>query len=154
MTYIISYQKFTDSLRTVEIRRPLIDGEFVGTELATVDGTTYIAMPDGVTLSSDQPEEISTSIVNPAALDSELRAAIKSASPHCSLISARMIDQIRGAYSIDEEMYFARIGVGAATGLYSPTSDEMQELTVFVEFVEAVREWGRGEREKLGLGTE
>jgi hypothetical protein len=41
--------------------------------------------------------------------------------------------------------------VGAATGLYTPTSDEMQALTVFGEFVEGMRQWGRDERANLGL---
>ena len=50
-----------------------------------------------------------------------------------------------------DSMFFARIGVGAATGMYQPTPDEMQEMTVFGEFVESVRQWGRAERAKLGL---
>jgi len=62
-----------------------------------------------------------------------------------------MIDQIRAAYSIDDAMYFARIGVGAATGLYLPDESEMQEMTIFGEFVESVRQWGRDERAALGV---
>ena len=151
MTYIISYKKHITQERTVEIRLPLIDAEFVGTELATVDGVTYISLPDGASLSLDQPEEVASTVINPVDVDGELKANIKNASPHCRLISQRMLDQIRAAYSIDDEMYFARIGVGAATGMYVPTEGEMQELTVFGEFVEAVREWGRAERAKLGV---
>lgn len=48
-------------------------------------------------------------------------------------------------------MYFARIGVGAATGTYQPSSDELQAMTVFGEFVESVRQWGRQQRAELGL---
>lgn len=122
----------------------------LGTELATVDGITYVVLPAGATLPSEQPPEISDSIrvVN---LDQPLREAIKAASPHSRLIGQRMIEQIRNAYSIDDEMYFARIGVGAATGIYTPSADEMQAMTVFGEFVESVRQWGRDERAKLGL---
>lgn len=80
-----------------------------------------------------------------------MREKIKAASPHCNLISKRMVEQIRNLYSIDDEMYFARIGVGAATGLYVPTADEMQAMTVFGEFVESVRQWGRDRRAELGL---
>lgn len=122
----------------------------MGAELATIDGTTYVALPDGATLPADQSTEIASSIVV-VTLDPVLREQIKAASPHCKLIAQRMIEQIRAAYSLDDEMYFARIGVGAATGMYTPTSDELQAMTVFGEHVESVRQWGRGERAKLGL---
>jgi hypothetical protein len=117
------------------------------TELCTLDGVTYVAVPVGVTLPA-QPAEITVEAVT---LTPELKAAIKAASPHVALISERMIQKIRGAYSIDDEMFFARIGVGAATGMYAPTVDEMADMQVFGLFVEDVREWGRDERAKLGL---
>lgn len=122
----------------------------MGTELATIDGTTYVALPDGAVLPADQPAEIASSIAA-VTLDPALREQIKAASPHCKLIGQRMIEQIRAAYSIDDEMYFARIGVGAATGMYQPSSDELQAMTVFGEFVESVRQWGRQQRAELGL---
>ena len=80
-----------------------------------------------------------------------LREQIKAASPHVKLIAQRMIDQIRASYSIDDEMYFARIGVGAASGMYTPSTGELSEMTVFGEFCEAIRQWGRAERAKLGV---
>lgn len=124
--------------------------QFLGTELATIDGTTYVALPDGATLPADQPTEIAGTIAT-VTLDPVLREQIKAASPHCKLIAQRMVEQIRAAYSIDDEMYFARIGVGAATGTYQPSSDELQAMTVFGEFVESVRQWGRQQRAELGL---
>lgn len=122
----------------------------LGTELATIDGITYVSIPDGSGLPVSQPPEISSSIAL-VTLTPALRDAIKAASPHVKLIETRMIDQIRSSYTIDDEMYFARIGVGASNGLYVPTVDEMQALTVFGEFVEAVRQWGRDQRALLGL---
>lgn len=98
----------------------------------------------------DQPVEIADSVVV-VALDDTLRERIKAASPHVALIGQRMIDTIRAAYSIDDEMYFARIGVGAATGLYVPSAGEMEEMGTFGNFVEGVREWGRNEKALLGL---
>jgi len=62
-----------------------------------------------------------------------------------------MIQKIRAQYSIDDEMYFARIGVGAANGMYTPTAGEMADMQAFGQFVEGVRQWGREERAKLGL---
>lgn len=152
MPSIVSYQKHIDSLRTVELRLPEDPDthQRIGTELVTINGITYVSLPDGATLPTEQPAEIAAS-VSTVALDQATREAIKLASPHCQLINNRMIEKIRAMYSIDDEMYFARIGVGAATGLYAPTTDEMQAMTVFGEFVESVRQWGRDERAKLGL---
>lgn len=152
MPSIVSYQKHIDSLRTVELRLPVDPDthQRIGTELATINGVTYVSLPDGAALPAAQPAEIAVS-VSAIALDQATREAIKLASPHCQLINARMIEKIRAMYSIDDEMYFSRIGVGAATGLYTLTTDEMQAMTVFGEFVESVRQWGRDERAKLGL---
>lgn len=102
-------------------------------------------MPDGVTL-PEQPV-----VLEVVVLDQAVREQIKAASPHSKLIGRRMIDTIREAYSIDDEMYFARIGVGAANGMYLPSQSEMEEMATFEAFVEGVREWGRSERAKLGL---
>lgn len=117
------------------------------TELCTIDGTTYVAVPDGVTL-PDQPAEIT---VAPVDLTPELREQIKAASVHCAFIAERMVQKIRAVYSIDDEMFFARIGVGAATGMYQPNAGELADMQAFGEFVETVRQWGREQRAALGL---
>ena len=116
-------------------------------ELAELDGHAYVHVPDGATI-PEQPSEIAWQAVTP---DPALLARIKAESRPVQLISQAMIDKIRASYSADDEMFFARIGVGAATGMYQPTPDELQEMTVFGEFVESVRQWGRAERAKLGL---
>lgn len=128
-------------------------GEQVGQELATLaDGRTVVVLFDGATLPIDQPSAISTSIeLLPSVLPDLLREQIKASSPHVALISERMIELIRASYSQDDENYFSRIGVGAAMGMYTPTTDEIQAMTVFGEFVESIRQWGRVERAKLGL---
>lgn len=144
------YRKASDQYTTYQLATPdrqEADAPQV-TELATLeDGYTYVAVPDGVTL-PEQPTQIT---VEPVTLTPLLREQIKAASPHCELIAKRMQDKIRSNYSLEDEMYFARIGVGAANGLYQPDSSEFQAMTVFGEFVEAVRQWGRAERAKLGL---
>lgn len=119
------------------------------TELATIDGVTYVSITDGVAL-PQQPLEIANS-VELVVMTPILSATIKSASPHCRLIQERMVAKIRDQYTIDEELFFARIGIGVALSMYEPEGTEMQELTMFGEHVEAVRQWGRTEREKLGL---
>lgn len=122
-------------------------GESGATELAELDGHAYVHVPDGASV-PDQPAEIAWQAITP---DPALLARIKAESRPVQLIAKAMVEKIRSSYTIDDEMFFARIGVGAATGMYQPTPNEMQEMTVFGEFVEAVRQWGRAERAKLGL---
>jgi hypothetical protein len=81
----------------------------------------------------------------------ELRAQIKATSPHCSLIAERMEMRIRARYSLSDEQYFARIGVGVALGSYTFEPGEQDALIAFGAHVEAARQWGRDERAKLGL---
>ncbi len=106
-------------------------------------------MPDGVTL-PEQPDEIAASVES-VTITPELREAIKTASPHCRLISERMIDQIRARYSVDDELFYARIMIGAGAGLYELQAGEAEEVAAFKTHVETVREWGREQRAALGL---
>ena len=151
MGSIVSYQKSTDQYTTYTLREPddMQDNTPRCTELCTLGDITYVYIPDGVVL-PEQPEQIAAS-VHVVELTPDLRDRIKLASPHVALISRRMVETIRSIYSIDDEMYFARIGVGAATGMYVPEPGEMDEMAQFGSFVEGVRQWGRDERAKLGL---
>ena len=154
MPSLIAYRKAISRETTIALRLPLdaTQGQATAQELATLpDGRTVVMLPDGLTLPADQPAEVASTIEHLSPLAADVREQIKAVSPHVALIAQRMAQMIRDAYSLDDEMYFARIGVGAATGMYTPTSDELQEMTVFGEHVESVRQWGRAERAKLGL---
>ena len=73
MTHIVSYQKQSAAYTVYQLNAP--EGS---TELCTIDGVTYVSVPD-----DDLPEQaaqISASIVNPVTLTTELREAIKAAS--------------------------------------------------------------------------
>lgn len=149
---IVSYRKTSDAHATYELHMPDAqgaEGEIYCAELGTIDGLTYVSVPPGVTLPEQLPQVAAT--LQTVTLTPELRAQLKAISPHCVLISERMVQKIRASYSIDDEMFFARIGVGAAAGMYQPTPGELAEMQAFGEFVEAVRQWGRAERAKLGL---
>ncbi len=98
----------------------------------------------------EQPDEIAASVES-VTITPELREAIKTASPHCRLISERMIDQIRARYSVDDELFYARIMIGAGAGLYELQAGEAEEVAAFKTHVETVREWGREQRAALGL---
>lgn len=110
---------------------------------------TYVAVPEALAL-PEQPKEIVDSI-EVVALADELRAAIKTASPHCRLITERIQDKIRATYTAEDEMYFARIGVGIALGEYTPQPGELDRLRAYGAHVEACRQWGRAQRALLGL---
>ena len=117
------------------------------TELCELDGWRYVAVPEGVT--PTVPAELATwEAVN---LTSELREAIKAASPHAQLIAQRVVELIRAKYPLDEELYFARIAVGALQNSYTLLPGEAEALAQYQADVEAAREWGRAERVKIGL---
>ena len=144
MAHIVSYQKQSDAYTVYQLNAP--EGS---TELCTIDGVTYVSVPD-----DDLPEQaaqISASIVNPVTLTTELREAIKAASPHCALIHERMEAKIREKYSLSDEQYFSRISSGAALGLYTFEAGESVALQAFGAYIESVRQWGREQRGQLGL---
>lgn len=155
MPKIIAYTKTQDAWTTYTLALPDNQADPAGgedlrcTELCTLDGVTYVAVPDGVTL-PEQPAQIADT-VTPVTLTPELRDRIKSASTHCQFIDARMQDKIRARYSAEDEMYFARIGAGVALGKYTLEPGEEAALTEYGAYVEGVRQWGRAERAKLGL---
>lgn len=154
MTTIISYQKYTDEWTTYTLVQPHQSPDSQNTtelctELCTIDGVTYVAVPDGVIL-PDQPNEIADSIKN-VELTAELISAIKTNSSHCKFISDQVQHKIRQKYTMDDEMYFSRIASAAALGVYELKPDENEKLMQYNGYIESVRLWARQERIKLGL---
>ena len=145
---IYAYTKVSTPYTTIQMALPYeMDSENQCTELCTLEGVTYVSVPDSVTL-PDQPAELT---ITEATITPELRDAIKAESPHCRLITERMEQRIRERYSLSDEQFFSRIGVGAALGAYTFAPGEQDELLAFGAYVEAARQWGRDERAKLGL---
>ena len=145
---IYAYTKVSTPYTIIQMALPYeMDSENQCTELCTLVGVTYVSVPDSVTL-PDQPAELT---ITEATITPELRDAIKAESPHCRLITERMEMRISSKYSLSDEQYFARIGVGAALGAYTFAPGEQDELLAFGAYVEAARQWGRDERAKLGL---
>lgn len=135
MTSIYAYQKFIDADRTVEIRLPEEEnGQRLGTELATVDGTTYVSIPNGASL-PEQPEEITVELVT---LTPELKASISDASPFVRMIRQMVSDKIAERYSTGDEIKLIRTAPSA-------------EFEAYNAYVEDCRAWGRSEKAKLGL---
>lgn len=123
------------------------DDEPRALELAEVDGWHYVFVPDGATL----PEQHADIQWQAVTLTDALKEQIKAASRACLLISEAMQQRIRAVYSVEDEAYFARIGVGIALGVYVFQPGEQDALLAFGAHVESVRQWGRDERAKIGL---
>ncbi|POP53055.1 hypothetical protein [Zhongshania marina] len=145
MGYIVSYIKYTDAVTTKSLLAP--EGS---TELCTLEGVTYVAIPDGETLPENQPAEIAASIETVTLTDT-LKASIKAASPHCALIAKRVEQKIRDQYSQEDEFYFARISIGVLTSQYTFEAGEADAVADFGVYVEECRQWGRDQRAALGL---
>ncbi|MFZ4537173.1 hypothetical protein [Propionivibrio sp.] len=139
MAKIISYQKHIDAQVTRELRLPEGEGSSrIGTELATIDGTTYVSLPDDAVLPGDQPVEIAASIVT-VTLDLGLRVAIANASPQVRLIRHQVAEKIAEEYSTSDEIKLLRTAPSA-------------EFEAYNAFVEDCRAWGRERKVALGLG--
>lgn len=133
MAKLYKYPKVTDKYTTYCLVEPdSKDGEDRVTELCTIKGETYVSVPDSITLPT-QPEQIK---VEPVTLTEELNELIRAASPHIELINTRVVDRIRAAYSVNDEIKMLRIGPSPETEAYN-------------DHVEACRAWGRAEKEKL-----
>ena|SRR5690554_828217 len=128
---IYQYVKYV----TREISRT-IECDEVCTELATVEGVTYVHVPDDYELPV-QPAEVAESL-QPVTLTPELRDAIKAASPHVWLINARVREKIADVYPLHEEIKLLRTAPSA-------------EFDAYNEYAEECREWGRVQKALLGL---
>jgi hypothetical protein len=140
MPSLIAYRKHIDSMYTRELRLPEGDrNERLGTELCTIDGVTYVSLPDGSTLPSEQPEEIIASIRRlETPISEEIRNKIKANSPHVRLINERVREAIGKKYSLADEIKLLRTAPSA-------------EMQAYDAYVEECRAWGRTEKVKLGL---
>lgn len=138
MTSIVSYRKFSDATRTIELRIPesADSRQRLGQELATLDGVTYVSLFDGAVL-PEQPDEIAASVQSVELTDA-LRDEISAASPAVQLIRAQVVERIRARYSSDDEIKLLRVA----------PSDETSAWNAYVE---DCRAWGRQQRALLGL---
>lgn len=134
MAKIYKYQKVIDDYTTHSLIEPDYEEDQQQiTELCTLDGITYVSVPDTAELPS-QPDIISETLTE-VVLTEDLKAKIKSVSPHIRLINQRVVERIRERYSVNDELKMHRIG---------PTQE-------FLDYVEKCVAWGRAEKAKLGL---
>lgn len=139
MAKIYQYRKTTDTYTEYRVQ-----GEGV-TELVTIDGITYLS------IAGDLPVYDARLIVAETVLTDELREQIKAVSTHVVLINERIKAKIGDKYDAETEMYYARIGIGALSGMYTMEPGESAAMSAYGEYVESVRQWGRDQRAELGL---
>lgn len=132
MVSIVSYQKASDQHTIYQLNCP--EGS---TELATIEGTTYVSLPDGQPLPEQQPEQIAASIQT-AVITQELIDLISDACVHVALIDQRVRERISVKYRIEDEIKLIRTAP-------SP------EFEAYNAYVEDCREWGRLQKAALGL---
>ena len=140
MPSIYSYQKYIDAITSKWLLMPVDENNSqLGTELATIDGVTYVSLPDGVTLPTPQPEEIAASVqlITP---DDTLKAAIKAVSPHYELINARVVEKIRSRYTVDEEIKALRLAGST-------------DAIAWSDWADTCRAWGKAEWLRLMAET-
>lgn len=150
MVSIYSYQKFINNTHTVELELPIDEaGEVLGTELATIDGVTYVAVPSDIQL-PEQDERIASTVsaVDPS---DELKDKLRKASPIARLIDIRVVEAIRAKYTENDELKYARQGWMLATSAEGAGDIDEDALQEYCAYVEQCREWGRQERAKIGL---
>jgi hypothetical protein len=123
------------------------EGDPKCTELCTIGADTYVHVPDDLVL-PDQPDVLDMEAVS---LTPELREEIKAASPHVRLSYKRLQDRIRSRYSLEDEQYLTRIGVGALSGAYTLQDGEPELIAAYQAWVEKCREIARLERAVWGL---
>ncbi|WP_299009902.1 hypothetical protein [uncultured Caulobacter sp.] len=131
MASIVAYQKASDAWTTYSLIG--VEG---AVELCTIDGVTYVSIPDDGDL-HDQPEEIagSVAVIEPS---DELIDAICDASPHVALIRDRVVEMIAQRYSLTDEIKLLRTAPSPAFDAYN-------------DYVEICRAWGRSQKAALGL---
>lgn len=135
MPAIFAYNKVITVTSTFILNLPTDEeGNPIGTELCTIDGVTYVSLPDGAEL-PEQPKEIT---VEQVTLSDELRAKIKAESPYVALINKKVAAKIAERYSISDEIKLLRTAPSA-------------EFDEYNAFVEECRAWGKAEKAKLGL---
>ena len=123
------------------------DAEKQPLELCTIEGITYLSVPSDYSL-TEQPAEIG---FQQTVLTDSLKDAIKANSRACELIATDVQAKIRDRYSLEDEQYFARIGVGVALGAYTFLPGEQEALLAFGAYVEECRQYGKAKRTEIGL---
>jgi hypothetical protein len=149
-TSIYAYRKASNAHTEIVMALPDNQGqddETRATELCTIAGITYVAVPDTMAL-PEQPPELD---IKPVTLTPELKTAIRAESTHCQFIDERRQAMIRSRYTAEDETGMTRMGLKQSLGVAQMTEDQKRRLFEYDGWVERCLAWAKGERAKLGL---
>jgi hypothetical protein len=135
MPKIYSYQKVTDKYTTYTAIDNGEEDKRI-TELCTIDGDTYISVPDDLVL-LEQPKQIT---LKPVILTAILKEKIKKASLHVQLIRKRIRGKIREKYKLEDELKIIRNKINGK---------ELTKYNEYNEYVEGCITKGDIEKDKL-----
>ena len=135
MPKIYSYQKVTDKYTTYTAIDNGEEDKRI-TELCTVDGDTYISVPDDVVL-PEQPKQIK---LEPVILTDGLKEQIEEVSPYIQLIKKRVRGKIAEKYSIEDELKIIRNKINGK---------ELKKYTEYNEYVKECIAKGDLDKDKL-----
>lgn len=151
---IKQYKKIQTEFTTIMMSLPMVGFDEMFdpsvpkcTELVTIDGITYVNVPEGVTL----PEQHIKLSITDTVITDELILMLKEKSHPYKFINETAIRKIRERYSLDDEAYLNRISNGHLLGIYTLEAGEMDKIVAYGTYVEDVRKWARIEKTKIGL---
>lgn len=139
MPKIYKYHKIVDKYTTYTVVDNGEEDKKI-TELCTIDGDTYISIPDDVKLPK-QPKEI---ILKSVTMTDDLKEQIEKESPHIRLIKKRVRDKIKEKYSIEDELKIIRNKINGI---------DVEKYSEYNSYVEGCIAEGKSEKEILIAST-
>ncbi len=132
MPKIYTYRKVIDDYTTHELVQPdyeqMAEGSARITELCTIDGVTYVSVPDSITL-PEQSEQVQATLKE-VTLAPELIDKIREASPHVKLMERRIAEDADIRLSRQDEMT-----------LGFPSSLVVSPAALFTAYMDQCRAW-------------
>ena len=117
-------------------------------DLCFYEGFRYVSIPTEVQF--EVPEEISQSWIE-VVLNEASSEALKKECFIVKIINDRLIEKIRKKYSLNDELYYARITSGSLLGTYIMANDEEQMIAQYQVDIENYRAQAKAERIELGF---
>ena len=120
------------------------EGEIASTDLCTIDGWRYVSVNDNAVPDPDVQ-------IEPVTLTAELRAQIKSLSPHCQLIKKRAWERLAKRYSQADQAALDKKMSAAALGVYALSDAEQSVIADYVQAAQEANQWAAQQYAELGL---
>lgn len=150
MATIYQYQKVIDKFTTHALREPdyeQLETEDRVVELCTIDGITYVSVPDAVTI-PDQPEEISRTL-RQVTMTNELKKRILNRSPVIAYINTQVRKKIQEDVEQSEELRLMRNEINRIRQSVNIMEDsDYKEIN---DKILSHRQWGTQRKNELGF---